>query len=50
MVLEHEEVKVRRTGRTCELDCVHILIIRDGRVAALKQIGDTGTLLQTLEE
>jgi ketosteroid isomerase-like protein len=49
VVLEHEEIKVRRTGRTCELECVHILTLRDGRVATIKQIGDTGTLLQTLE-
>jgi ketosteroid isomerase-like protein len=48
IVLEHEEIKVRRTGRTCELDCAHVITIRDGRIATLKQIGDTATLLQTL--
>ncbi len=49
VVLEHEEVKVRRTGCTCVLDCVHVITIRNGRIAAVKQIGDTATLLQTLE-
>ena len=47
--LEHEEVKVRRTGCTCLLDCVHVITMRNGRIVAVKQIGDTAKLLQTLE-
>lgn len=44
VVLGHERVRVRATGRTFETDWAHLFTVREGRIARLREFYDTATV------